>query len=111
MAVPQTSIGDTSMTVPQTSIGSTSGAGYSEHEDPYANAPMTSMGTVDELEELLDQLKLGEYLESFRAHGFDEVATVAAVQESELRSEIGMKFGHARKLRQHFDNKEGGEAV
>ena len=44
---PQTSIGNTSMPVPQTSIGSTSGAGYGNQQaDPYANAPMTSMGNA-----------------------------------------------------------------
>ena len=109
---PQTSIGHTSMgqtsightsnpvadSVPQTSMPTTSVPGY----DPYANAPMTSMGTVDELEQLLDKLKLTEYLESFRASGCDELATVALMQEDELRDQLGMKFGHAKKLRQHF---------
>ena len=34
---------------PQTSIGSTSGAGYIQHEGPFANAPMTSMGNAGEM--------------------------------------------------------------
>ena len=64
--------------------------------------PMTSTDTDDELEQLLDKLKLTEYLESFRANGCDQLATVALMQEDELRDQLGMKFGHAKLLRQHF---------
>ena len=61
---------------------------------------MTSMG-IDELEELLHELKLTEYLETFRENGCDQVADVALMTESDLR-EIGVKLGHIRRLLQHF---------
>ena len=89
-----------SMPVPQTSIGSTSGAGYGDQqqEDPYANAPMTSMGAADELEELLDSLDLAEYLEAFRSKGYDKVEDIARMGLDRLCDRIGMLEGHAERL-------------
>ena len=55
-----------------------------------------------QLEELLEQLKLGAYLAPFRDAGFDELSDVAAMSEEDLTASIGMKLGHARRLRKHF---------
>ena len=105
--MPQTSIPHTSMpqtSVPHTSMPYTSAQPQfvSDYSELHSNAPMTSIG-VDELEELLHKLQLTEYLESFRAQGFDRVADVALLNEADLRDELGMKLGHVRRLLKHLN--------
>ena len=72
------------------------------HRIADAGAVSTSMGAVDELEELLERLKLSAYLAPLRDAGFDELSDVATMSEEDLTASVGMKLGHARRLRKHF---------
>ena len=70
-----------------------------------ATGAATSMG-IDELEALLNSLRLSQYLEAFRGNGYDEVADLRRMDQGKLCDVIGMKRGHADRLLYHFETEQ-----